>query len=277
MHFPRLPDWLVYVVAVAALLIAAVGRQENANAPAPPPPVPGEAGVPLSAYLPFDPARILKVGPHKVEPYTGTAFSVSDAGVWLTAGHVLEGCRQAAVVVAAGRGVQATVTIDRVRDIAILRTQGGAPAMPVGETKDLGPGERGYHPGFPLGQAGEVASRLLGPDHLPGGSRGDKGTDVLAWTEVGRTDGLKGMLDGLSGAPVLDDAGRVVGLTLAESPRRGRIYTTSPGAIRAALASAGVRPDPLAEGQAVNVENYGRVADSLRRDLRVAQVVCLKT
>ena len=39
MHFPRLPDWLIYAAIVMALLIAAVGRQERVDAPpAPPPP-----------------------------------------------------------------------------------------------------------------------------------------------------------------------------------------------------------------------------------------------
>ena len=38
---------------------------------------------------------------------------------------------------------------------------------------------------------------------------------------------------------------------------------------------AGARPNASAVGQPVNTDNYGRVADDLRRDLRVAQVVCL--
>ena len=33
MQFPRLPDWLVYTAVVAALLAAAVSRQEQADAP----------------------------------------------------------------------------------------------------------------------------------------------------------------------------------------------------------------------------------------------------
>jgi serine protease Do len=276
MHFPRLPDWMVYVAAAVAILIVAIGRQERADAPAPPPPVPGEAGAPLSDYLPFDPARILKV-PRAVEAYAGTAFSVSEAGVWLTAAHVVEGCRQAAVVVAEGRGVAADVSIDRARDIAILRTRGGAAPPPPAGGVDVRGGQRGFHPGFPQGGPGEATSRLLGRDQLGAGTRGDRPQPVLAWTEVGRTDGLNGMLDGLSGAPVLDETGRVVGLTLAESPRRGRIYTTTPEAVRDALAAAGVRPSPFAEGQAITVENYGRAADNLRRDLRVAEVVCLRT
>jgi S1-C subfamily serine protease len=276
MHFPRLPDWMVYVVAVVAILIVAIGRQERADAPPPPPPVPGESGAPLSDFLPFDPARILKV-PQAAEAYAGTAFSVSEAGVWLTAAHVVDGCRQAAVVVAEGRGVAAQVSIDRRRDVAVLRTRGGAPPLPVAEAKEVRPGQRGYHPGFPQGGPGEAASRLLGRDALGGRARGERPEPVLAWTEVGRTDGLHGLLDGLSGAPVLDETGRVVGLTLAESPRRGRIYTTTPETVRDVLKAAGVRPSPFAEGQAISVENYGRAADNLRRDLRVAEVVCLRT
>ncbi|MDB5463220.1 MAG: hypothetical protein JWP23_1609, partial [Phenylobacterium sp.] len=31
MHFPRLPDWLIYAAVVAALLIAAVGRQAHVD------------------------------------------------------------------------------------------------------------------------------------------------------------------------------------------------------------------------------------------------------
>ena len=98
----------------------------------------------------------------------------------------------------------------------------------------------------------------------------------MAWAEAGRTDQLKGNLAGLSGAPALDAAGRVVGLTIAEAPRRGRIYTIAPETIRAALQRAGVRPTLAPASDPVTVENYGRAADSLRRELRVAEVMCLQ-
>ena len=88
---------------------------------------------------------------------------------------------------------------------------------------------------------------------------------------------LKGTLAGLSGAPALDRAGRVIGVTVAEAPRRGRIYTTDPSTVRAALISTRSRPATFAIGEPITTENYGRVADALRRDLRVAQVICLKT
>jgi len=61
MHFPRLPDWLIYAAVVAALLIAAVGRQERADAPPPPPPAPEAEGAALGPASPFDPAVVVEV------------------------------------------------------------------------------------------------------------------------------------------------------------------------------------------------------------------------
>jgi hypothetical protein len=141
-------------------------------------------------------------------------------------------------------------------------------------------GARGFHPGYPQGRPGEVTSRLLGRQTLvmrhgraPHTAHPEP---VMAWAEVGRTDGLHGGLAGLSGAPVLDAAGRVVGVTVAEAPRRGRIYTVAPEALLAALRRAGVSTSanvPL--GEPITVDNYGRSSDALRRDLRVAQATCL--
>ena len=91
---------------------------------------------------------------------------------------------------------------------------------------------------------------------------------VQTWAETGRTEGLSDDLSDLAGAPVLDSSGAVTGVVLGQAVQRGRLYSTP---IRKVLA-AGAR---TASGETVTVENYGRVADSLRRDLRVAQVLCL--
>jgi len=276
MHFPRLPDWLVYLAVVLALLIAAVGRQERADAPPPPPPVAGDQGMPLGPASPFDPSVVVDV-PEKAEPGVGTAFSVADSGVWVTARHVVDGCSQTAIVVAEGRGVEAKVSIDPRGEAAVLTTEGGAPPLPMGLDQPLRRGDRAYHLGFPQGQPGEATSRLLGRENLVVRGRGARTESVLVWAETGRTDNLKGTLAGLSGSPALDRAGRVVGVTVAESPRRGRIYTTAPETVTEALAVAGRRPAAFAVGQPITTDNYGRVADTLRRDLRVAQVICLRT
>lgn len=276
MHFPRLPDWLVYLAVVLALLIAAVGRQEQADAPPPPPPVPGEETVPLDPSSPFDPAVVVDV-PAEIQPGVGTAFSIADSGVWVTARHVVDGCARTAIVVAEGRGVAAKVEIDPRSEAAVLITDGGAPPLPMGLRAPLHKGDRAFHPGFPQGEPGEATSRLLGRENLVVRGRGARTEPVLVWAETGRTEDLKGSLGGLSGAPALDPAGRVIGITVAESPRRGRIYTTTPESIAGALSLTRHPPASFAVGEPITTDNYYRVADALRRDLRVAQVICLTT
>lgn len=266
----RPPDWLIYAAAVTALAIAAVAKQERADAPAVPPPIGESAGLGLSGSLGAAPTRRLAV-----EHAAGTAFSVSDSGVWMTARHVVSGCRRAAVLVSPRRGVLARVVADRGADIAVLATEGGSPPLPLAAPADVKAGQLAYLPGFPRRSPGEVAMRLLGPYRLRRPGRGEQPQPVLAWAEVGRTDGLHGSLAGLSGAPVLDGAGRVIGVALAESPRRGRLYSTPPAAIPAALARARLSPASFAQGAQIGRGNYGRVADALRRDLRVAPVACL--
>ncbi|RAK59476.1 serine protease [Phenylobacterium hankyongense] len=276
MHFPRLPDWLIYAAVVVALLIVAIGRRERSDAPPAPPPATEAEGAALGPASPFDPAVVVDV-PDKTGPAEGTAFSVASSGVWVTARHVVDGCKQAAIVVGDGRGVEARVQIDPRGEAAILTTEGGGPALPLDLATGLRRGQRAFHPGFPQGKPGEATSRLIGRENLVVRGRGARTEPVLVWAETGRTDGLKGTLGGLSGAPALDARGRVVGVTIAEAPRRGRIYTTVPDTLSGLLAVGGRRLPAAAPGGAITPDNYGRVADGLRRDLRVAQVVCLKT
>jgi len=185
----------------------------------------------------------------------------------------VDGCARAAIVVAPGRGVAANVTLDPNSETAILTTDGGAPPLPLGLTTALRRGERAFHPGFPQGRPGEASSRLIGRENLVVHGRGARTESVLVWAETGRTDGLKGTLGGLSGAPALDADGRVIGVTIAEAPRRGRIYTTAPELTARTLAS--LKGSPAAQGAPITAQNYGRVADDMRRSLRIAQVVCL--
>jgi S1-C subfamily serine protease len=189
---------------------------------------------------------------------------------------VVDGCTQTAIVVAHGQGVEAKVRIDPRGEAAILTTDGGAPALPLDLTQGLRRGERAFHPGYPQGEPGEITSRLLGRENLVVKGRGARTEPVLVWAETGRTDGLRGTLGGLSGAPALDERGRVIGVTIAEAPRRGRIYTTVPETVANTLSFTHEPVSAGAAGEAVTPENYGRVADDLRRNLRVAQVICLK-
>jgi S1-C subfamily serine protease len=276
MRFPRPPDWLLYAAVVGVLLYAALSREAHVPPPAgPQAPAPRGEGAVIGPASPFDPTVSVEVPEHP-GPSAGTAFSVASSGLWITARHVVDGCRQAALVVGAGRGVAATAQIDPRGEAAMLRTVGGAPALPLDLGVPLREGEAAFHPGFPQGQPGEAASRLIGRENLIVRGRGARTEPVLVWAEVNRSEGLKGTLGGLSGAPALDADGRVVGVTIAEAPRRGRIYTTAPETVQRLIAEAGA-PAPVAavSGPPLTQANYGKVADSLRRSLRVAQVICL--
>jgi S1-C subfamily serine protease len=266
--FSRSSDLLLYGGAVALFVVLALSQQERADAPAAPPPVPGDGATALG------PAQAKQLQGVR-EQGSGTAFSVSETGVWITARHVVDGCKRAAVLVSPGRGVQAKVSSAKGADVAVLITQGGAPPLPLAGRYPLSKGQIAFHPGYPRGQPGEAASRWLGGYWLPSLTRGSPAQPVQAWAEVGRTDGLKGGLAGLSGAPVLDAKGQVVGVTLAESPRRGRIYSATRREIQTALTTAGQKPAAFAVGQTITTDNYGRAADALRRALSIAEVVCL--
>jgi S1-C subfamily serine protease len=274
MHFPRLPDWLVYAAVVAALLFAALGRGERVDAP-PPPPKSGEPlGEALGPSSPIDPSVVVDV-PNQAGPAVGTAFSIARVGVWLTARHVVDGCRRVAVVIGPGVGVAVRVQVDPHSEAALLFSEGGTAPLPLALTEPLRRGQRAFHPGFPQGEPGEASSRLLGRENLIIRGHGARTEPVLVWAETGRTSGLKGSLGGLSGAPALDAQGRVVGVTIAESPRRGRIYTTAPEVVNTTLSTYNARPTIPASGEPITPQNYYVVADDLRRELQVAQVVCL--
>lgn len=272
----RPPDWTIYAAVLAVLVLFSLNRRENADAldvPDADDEIEGELLGPVTA---FDPAVTVHAPDIPFQPSAGTAFSVARDGLWITARHVVEGCRRPAIMVSEGRAVSADVRLASRADIAVLITDGGPAALPVLVDGRLHVGQRGFHPGYPQARPGEVTTRLLGRETLQVRGRGERDEPVLAWAEAGRTKGLGGSLAGLSGAPVLDREGRVIGVTIAESPRRGRVYTTAPDTFGPTIRSVRATNEPL-NARNITIDNYGKVGDDLRRDLRVAQVVCLSS
>jgi len=275
----RPPDWLIYLGVAATLLGVAILGQPYGGPPlsAPPRAAPGTGGPGPAPPPSFDPTITVEA-PAAAGPGAGTAFSISSGGFWLTARHVVEGCARAAIVVGPGQGVAAEVRIDPRGETAVLVTQGGAPALPLAPRQSLKRGMLAFNAGFPGGRPGEVTSRLLGRETLVVRGRRMRRESVLAWAQTDTPGGPRGRvrpsLAGLSGAPALDAQGRVIGVTIAQSRRRGRIYTTTPVALRAALARAGVGPAPGALAAPMTEGSYARIAGALRRDLRIVPVVC---
>ena len=282
----RIPDVVVYAVVLMVVVGALFGGSERAPAPEAPPladlPAPGPA---LGGPTPFD--EIVVVDSAPPSDSVGTAFAIDDSGVWVTAKHVINGCDR--VLLRTGWGANAEVTrITQARnaDLAILETDRAPAPLPLGLDAPLRIGEPAYGIGYPQGRAGEVAATLMARSTLL--TRGPHsaaiveafGSDftanreaVIAWAEIGRTRGLSGSLGGLSGGPLMNGDGAVVGVVLAESPRRGRIYTSDPGVVARFIAGEPVSPEPIVAPR-INPSNYGNVGDELRRDLAIVKVVC---
>lgn len=268
----RLPDWAIYGAATCALLLVAVAGRERADAPEAPPPLGGVESALIGAPTRFE--RTISIDPVASgpgAPAQATAFALSASGRWLASARIADGCRKAAVLLGGGEALEAKV-VARQGWTAVLQTYGGSVAVPLAPVGSLKPGARGYAVGYPAGRPGEQALRLIGESRLEAPGRGRVRRPVLVWALVGRTRGLHGPIAGLDGGPVLDSEGRAVGMVIRAARRRGRLYTTTPEPLAAASPASLDEPAP---GQPISPDNYGRAADSLRRDVRVAEVRCL--
>ncbi len=268
------PDWLLYIVVIASVVFVLfrVDAGERANAP----PLPDSPNT--GAFLPppsvYDPEVLVEVGP--VASGTGSAFAISEDGWWLTARHVVDGCQHVGLIVS--RGAAAPVReVKRAlfADLALLKTDRAPVALALDTSeRQFQVGQRAFHVGFPQGRPGEAYSRLVGRETLVARGRYDIEEPVLVWAELGRTLGIDGSLAGISGGPVIAANGQVIGVTVAESARRGRIYTAAPSSIHRLLRVEQVEAEG-SPGPRMSPTNYGRESDDLRRALAVAQVVCV--
>ena len=226
----------------------------------------------LPPASPFDERVLVQV----TQPMdgVGTAFAINEDGQWLTARHVVDGCDRVSLLVAPNRYVPVqSVSLSDNFDLALLQTGSSRNPVALDTNSDLRIGTYGYHVGYPQGRPGEVVSRLYDRSNLETRGLRSGRESVLTWAETGRTRGLSGTLGGMSGGPVYDSNGRVRGAVIAESPRRGRIYTASPETVARFLREEGVtvvgdRP------QSFEPASYGRNADEVRRNLQVVKVAC---
>ena len=268
-----IPDWLLYIVVIAVVVFVLFRVDQRHDAPEalPDAPTTGSFLPPPSQY---DPAVLVEVGP--VASGMGSAFAISPDGWWLTARHVVDGCDAVGLVVSRGQAVR-VLDIKRAEfaDIALLKTESAPLSMSLDTSeRRFQIGQRAFHVGFPQGRPGEAYSRLIGRETLIARGRYALEEPVLAWAELGRTSGLRGSLAGISGGPALSANGQVIGITVAESARRGRIYTAAPSSILRLLRVEQIQATG-APGERLTPDNYGQVSDDMRRNLAVAQVVCV--
>ncbi len=268
-----IPDWLLYIVVITVVVFVLFRVDQRHDAPEalPDAPTTGSFLPPPSQY---DPAVLVEVGP--VASGMGSAFAISQDGWWLTARHVVDGCEAVGLIVSRGAAAR-VVDVKRAlfADIALLKTESAPVALAIDTSeRSFQIGQRAFHIGFPQGRPGEAYSRLIGRETLIARGRYDIEEPVLAWAELGRTSGLRGSLAGISGGPALASNGQVIGITVAESARRGRIYTAAPSSILRLLRVEQVNAQG-APAERLTPDNYGQASDDMRRNLAVAQVVCV--
>lgn len=259
------PDWIIYGIALIMFIWTAYGIEQDIVI-ADPPVSPG-----LGPLLPSDSPRdeIVRVDVAPQQSGTGTAFSINDDGLWLTARHVVDSCDEVGLRIGFGRIVPVDTQIVQNSDLAVLKSEWSRRPLPADLEGQRQIGEIGYFFGFPQGNPGEVVGSLISRNRMKVRGRYTNDEAVLAWSELGRSRNLSGSLGGLSGAPVLDKDGEIIGVVSAEAPRRGRVYTVAPRYLRGIITAPGTGVEPL------SLETYSVGADRLRRDRRVSQVICL--
>jgi len=172
---------------------------------------------------------------------TGSGFIWDDAGHVVTNFHVIEGASEAAVKLVDGRSFRASLaSVSPEHDIAVLKIgvgfKGPRP-IPVGTSADLRVGQRVYAIGNPFGLDWTLTSGIVSA--LNRSLAEDDGSQL---EHLIQTDAA--INPGNSGGPLLDSAGRLIGMNTA-------IYSPSG-------AAAGI-------GFAVPVDTVNRVVPYLIR------------
>jgi len=178
---------------------------------------------------------------------TGSGFVWDDDGHIVTNFHVVEGASEAVVKLADGRSFKAAlVGTSREHDIAVLKiaVEFKRPApLPLGTSGDLRVGQKVFAIGNPFGLDWTLTTGIVSA--LDRTLAGDQGPSI---NHLIQTDAA--INPGNSGGPLLDSAGRLIGINTA-------IYSPSG-------ASAGI-------GFAVPVDTVNRVVPQLIRSGKYAQ------
>jgi len=144
---------------------------------------------------------------------TGSGFIWDEAGHVVTNFHVIQGASSATVKLADGRDYQAAlVGASPAHDIAVLKIGVGfkrPPAVPVGTSADLKVGQKVFAIGNPFGLDWTLTTGIVSAlDRSLAGEAGGPAIEHLIQTDAAINPGN-------SGGPLLDSAGRLIGINTA--------------------------------------------------------------
>ncbi len=267
-------------ILYAAVILFFLVRYTNVDSDIPrrpiPDRIPADAAIllPENARLPSDisPTVIVDVA-RTSQNSVGTAFAVDANGTYVSARHVVEGCSTVSLINAGRRVAARLVAKATNRDFAILKVDSLTPE-PFALSVDVPRrGDDGFMMGYPQGSAADVHATVIGSTVMRSKGRYNARERVVAWVERERRPQFGGSLGGISGGPVLDGQGRIVGTVVAGAPRRGRVYTTNPAVFSEVGLVTAATPAPTSSTQ-LTKGNFDKAATRFRRQMRIAQVYC---
>ncbi|MEO1068067.1 MAG: HhoA/HhoB/HtrA family serine endopeptidase [Cyanobacteria bacterium J06638_6] len=173
--------------------------------------------------------------PDRLEQGTGSGFILTANGQILTNAHVVEGAQTVQVTLRDGRKFDGRVAgVDSVTDVAVVKIQAESlPAVQLGSTLDLAPGQWAIAIGNPLGLDNTVTAGIISALGRSSNQVGipDKRVQFI------QTDAA--INPGNSGGPLLNDRGEVIGMNTA------------------------IRANAQGLGFAIPIETAKRIADQL--------------
>jgi len=145
---------------------------------------------------------------------TGSGFIWDDAGHVITNFHVIENASEATVKLADGRSYKAAlVGVSPAHDIAVLRIGVGfkrPPPVPLGESHNLKVGQKVFAIGNPFGLDWTLTTGVVSALDRSLGGEGPNGQTI---DHLIQSDAA--INPGNSGGPLLDSAGRLIGINTA--------------------------------------------------------------
>jgi S1-C subfamily serine protease len=173
--------------------------------------------------------------PDRLEQGTGSGFILSADGQILTNAHVVEGTKTVKVTLRDGRDFEGKVVgVDTVTDVAVIKIEAtDLPAVELGSTAGLAPGQWAIAIGNPLGLDNTVTAGIISALGRSSNQVGipDKRVQFI------QTDAA--INPGNSGGPLLNDRGEVIGMNTA------------------------IRANAQGLGFAIPIETAKRIADQL--------------
>jgi S1-C subfamily serine protease len=209
----------------------------------------------------------------------GTSFYVGD-DLWMSARHVINDECDRIIMIADGKNVDAQIKyLDDSADFAVVHAQmqKAVPALPL-ETQEMKEDDTAYIFGFPQGMLGATAGSYLGRTRLKLGGLLSGSAPVLAWTETSRYPNDLDSIAGISGGPVVDENGNVVGIIVAASVRRGRDYSVAPEILRNVaqqlITTPDADPSPVRNLVTPPVA-LSASADAMSKSTRIVETYCI--